>query len=70
MASFRALLKQYPKSPYAPEAQIRSRVLSRGRISSTRRTMLTRRFKSTYPSKNVVEIKLARIRERKAQRSH
>lgn len=69
MASFQGFLKQYPKSQYVPEAQfgIASCLEAMDQLDAAYQAYEA--LRSTYPSKNVIEIKLARIRERKAQRS-
>lgn len=69
MALFQGFLKQHPKSQYAPEAQfgVASCLEAMDQLDAAYQAYEA--LRSTYPSKNVVEIKLARIRERKAQRS-
>jgi TolA-binding protein len=69
MASFQGFLKQYPQSTFVPDAQfgIASCLEAMDQLDAA--YMSYQALLQTYPSHNVIEIKLARIRERKAQRS-
>jgi TolA-binding protein len=70
MASYQGFLKQYPHSPYTSEAAfgIASCLEAMDQLDAAYQSYEA--LRETYPSRNVIEIKLARIRERKAQRSH
>jgi TolA-binding protein len=70
MSDFENFVAKYPKSSLMPQAQfgIASCLEELDQLDAAYQAyeaLLTK-----YPSKNVIEIKLARIRERKAQRSH
>jgi TolA-binding protein len=70
MADFESFVSKYPKSSLLPQAQfgIASCLEELDQLDAAYQAYEA--LLKTYPSKNVVEIKLARIRERKAQRSH
>lgn len=70
MAAFEGFLKSYPKSSRAPEAafEIGECYEALDQLDAAHQAYLS--LRNTYPSRNVIEIKLARIQERKAQRSH
>ncbi len=70
MADFESFVAKYPKSSLLPQAQfgIASCLEELDQLDAAYQAYEA--LLKTYPSKNVVEIKLARIRERKAQRSH
>ncbi len=69
MEAFRAFLKRFPQSVWAPEARfgIASCLEELDQLDAAYNEYEA--LKSTYPSPNVIAIKLARIRERKLQRS-
>jgi TolA-binding protein len=70
MAAFQSFIQKYPNSTQIPEAQfgVASCLEELDQLDAAYQAYEALRGK--YPSKNVIEIKLARIRERKAQRSH
>ena len=69
MAAFQTFVQKYPSSSRVPEAQfgVASCLEELDQLDAAYQAYEALRGK--YPSKNVIEIKLARIRERKAQRS-
>ena len=69
MASYEEFLKEYPKSQHVAEAQfgIASCLEAMDQLDAAYQGYSA--LRDTYPSRNVIEIKLERIRERKAQRS-
>jgi TolA-binding protein len=70
MAAFQTFVQKFPSSPLVSEAQfgVASCLEELDQLDAAYQAYEALRGK--YPSKNVIEIKLARIRERKAQRSH
>jgi TolA-binding protein len=70
MADFQNFEKTYPQSALLPQAQfgVANCLEELDQLDAAYRAYEAIRLK--YPSRNVIEIKLARIRERKAQRSH
>jgi TolA-binding protein len=69
IASYREFIRKYPQSPRLPEAHfgIANCLEELDQLEAAMQAYEA--LKKTYPSPNVIEIKLARIRERKAQRS-
>lgn len=67
ISAFKAFIDRYPNSPLVPEAHfgIASCLEESNQLDAA--YQLFNSIRTTYPSPNVVEIKLARIRERKAQ---
>ena len=67
--AYETFLKTFPKSQLVPEAKfgIANCFEELDQLDAAFRAY--EQLKQTYPSRNVIEIKLARIRERKAQRS-
>ena len=67
--AFEDFLKRYPKSELVPQARfgIASCLEEMDQLDAAYHAYES--LRSTYPSPNVIEIKLARIRERKAQRN-
>jgi TolA-binding protein len=67
--AYQAFLKSYPKSELVPEAKfgIASCLEEMDQLDAAYQAYEA--LKPTYPSPKVIEIKLVRIRERKAQRS-
>jgi TolA-binding protein len=70
MANYEAFLKQYPESSFGSEAKfgIASCLEAMDQLDAAYQAYEA--LRTTYPSQKVIEIKLARIRERKSQRSH
>ena len=70
MGMYEGFVKRYPKSHYAAEAQfgIASCLEEMDQLDAA--YQLYQSLAESYPDRNVIQIKLARIRERKAQRSH
>jgi TolA-binding protein len=70
IAAYQKFLRQYPQSPWAAQAKfgIAACLEEMDQLDAAYHAYET--LKSTYPSPNVIAIKLARIREREAQRSH
>jgi TolA-binding protein len=68
--AYQRFIKNYPESPLVPQARfgIASCLEERDQLDAAYRAYES--LKATYPSPNVIAIKLARIRERQAQRSH
>lgn len=68
--AFQKFLKEYPKSSLVPEAKfgIASCLEELDQLDAAYHAYEA--LKETYPSPKVIQIKLARIKERKAQRSH
>jgi TolA-binding protein len=68
--AYRSFIKNYPQSPLVPQAQfgIASCLEETDQLDAAYNAYAA--LKATYPSPNVIAIKLARIREREAQRSH
>lgn len=68
--AFERFLKKYPESKWAPQAKfgIASCLEEMDQLDAAYNAYEA--LKYTYPSPNVITIKLVRIRERKAQRSH
>ena len=68
--AYQSFIKTYPKSSLVSEARfgIASCLEEEDKLDAAYQEY--EKLKPTYPSPNVIEIKLARIRERKAQRSH
>ncbi len=68
--AFERFLKKYPKSEWASQAKfgIASCLEEMDQLDAAYNAYEA--LKYTYPSPNVITIKLVRIRERKAQRSH
>lgn len=69
MAAFERFLKRFPQSKLAPEAKfgIASCLQELDRLDEA--TELYEEIKNSYPSPAVIEVKLARIKERKALRT-
>jgi TolA-binding protein len=67
--AFEKFIRVYPKSQFVPEARfgIASCLESMDKLDMAYQHFET--LKTSYPSPNVIEIKLVRIKERKAQRS-
>jgi TolA-binding protein len=67
--AYESFLKAYPKSEFVPEAKfgIASCLEEMDQLDAAYQAYEA--LRSTYPSPKVIEIKLVRIRERKAQRS-
>lgn len=70
MVSYQGFLKQYSQSPLVPEAEfgIASCLEALDQLDAAFQAYEA--LLDRYPSRKVIEIKLERIRERKAQRSH
>jgi TolA-binding protein len=70
MDAYQAFMKKYPQSTLLPEARfgIASCLEELDQLDAAYQAYSA--LKNTYPSRNVIEIKLARISERKAERSH
>ncbi len=70
MNDYQGFLKRYPQSGLVPEAKfgIASCLEATDQLDAAFQAYES--LRSTYPSRKVIEIKLARIRERKTQRSH
>jgi TolA-binding protein len=68
--AYERFLKKYPKSEWASQAQfgVASCLEEMDQLDAAYNAYEA--LKYTYPSPNVITIKLVRIRERKAQRSH
>ena len=68
--AYKSFIKAYPKSSLVAEARfgIASCLEEEDQLDAA--YLEYEKLKPIYPSRNVIEIKLARIRERKAQRSH
>jgi TolA-binding protein len=65
-----AFLKKYPNSKWAPEARFGIAACLEEMDQLDAAYHAFEALKTTYPSPQVIQIKLARIKERKAQRSH
>jgi TolA-binding protein len=68
--AYQAFLKKYPSSRYAPEARFGIAACLEEMDQLDAAYHAFEALKSTYPSPQVIQIRLARIKERKAQRSH
>jgi TolA-binding protein len=70
ISSFQQFIKQYPNSKLVPEAHfgIASCFEEMDQLEAAYHAFEA--LKNTYPSPNVIEIKLARIRDRKSQKVH
>ncbi len=68
--AYQAFLKKYPKSALVPEARFGIAACLEEMDQLDAAYHAFEALKSTYPSPQVIQIKLARIKERKAQRSH
>ncbi len=68
--AFQKFIKQYPNSNKIPEARfgIASCLEEMDQLEAAYHAFEA--LKKTYPSPNVIEIKLARIRDRKSQKTH
>jgi TolA-binding protein len=69
IAAYETFLKRHPQSAWAPEARFGIASCREELDQLDEAAVAYEALKTTYPSPNVIEIKLARIRERKAQRS-
>ncbi len=69
ITAFESFIKRYPQSDLVPQARfgVASCLEELDQLDVAYKTYQS--LKSTFPSPNVIEIKLARIRERKAQRN-
>lgn len=67
--AFESFLKKYPQSPLVPQARfgIASCLEEMDQLEAAYHAYEA--LKSTYPSPSVIQVKLVRLRERKAQRS-
>jgi TolA-binding protein len=68
--AYQAFIRTFPQSPLVPQAKfgIASCLEEQDQLDAAFHAY--EELKTTYPSPNVIAIKLARIRERQAQRSH
>jgi TolA-binding protein len=69
MEAFTRFMKRYPQSTLIPDAKfgIASCLEEMDQLDAAYHAF--EELRSTYPSPNVIEVKLVRIRERKDQRS-
>jgi TolA-binding protein len=70
IAAFNAFIKHYPKSEWVPLAKfgIASCLEEQDQLDAAYEVY--EEIKATYPSPNVIEVKLAKIGERRSQRTH
>lgn len=70
MAAYQLFLRKYPSSGLTPQAKFGIASCLEEMDQLDRAYQAYEELKSTYPSPQVIQIKLARIKERKAQRNH
>lgn len=70
MTAYKNFLKNYPKGDLVPQAKFGIASCLEEMDQLDRAYQAYEELKSTYPSPKVIQIKLARIKERQAQRNH